>query len=946
MANERYDLEVLMERLIEADSGDSSTFAGARRMVTLALDYLGCATATQAFDMLYADWRGLPEASAIQGMRAGQILVLLPTLRFGGLGHTGKEAGLLRAAREYGLADEQWQRAVFMVGSLAGFGVGSDDLAGMERASTSLAQVRASVPMDAEEARVFDLADVEIRLRMSQIGGGADEIATALHDMERMRQEFPVGTEIRSVLEIEIATFKGNQAVRARDETALAEQIGRLAAELSGLPADHRERVAAESNLEFLELSLSDFRGRSTGQPFPPDSTRSTVQEVRAQVAQLPVEERAAALGAVGILRASRASAVGDADALREAMRLLEDAMEPLAPDDGLRLRCASTLGMAHASLGYMAAAEGRDPLPHVDRGISLLRDSWERMGGPAHPLWGNTGAGLAEAYRMRGDVLGWDGHAGRRDHAEARRVGLDASRAAAWDALLQSGTADAAEAGRRGSAKAVELARWCLADGALEDALPALDSARALVLHAATVAVSVPDMLDDVKAPGLADRWRQAATSAPAPAPGADPLGPSTGPTSRLRREVLGALTDSPYERRLFHVPCADDIGEALRNMERTALAYLLPGVGGEAGAAVIVTVDGRTGSMPLPGLHVDAAELGGEGTGGGLRRDIWGRLAGGPPGADATPADTPPAAQSVHGVDAEELDRLCEWAGREVMAPLLDAVTRFGGREPSLVLVPMGMLGAVPWHAARLPSGRYACQEAEVSYMPSARLLCEVAGRRPTGVRRAVVVGDPTGDLEHAGAEARAIHRAFYPEGTLLGTATATPATVAGRVARQGGGVLHLACHGTVEAGRRHSSYLELSGGRLPAEELTEGASRLRDLELVVLAACRTNVSGHGYDEAYSLSTAFLVAGARSVVGSLWPVPDDATSLLMYMTHHYLNREELTPGAALRRAQLWMLDPGRQAPPGMPKEMVARVGRIKADDLIGWAGFTHLGW
>ncbi|EDY47575.1 hypothetical protein SSCG_00603 [Streptomyces clavuligerus] len=147
-------------------------------------------------------------------------------------------------------------------------------------------------------------------------------------------------------------------------------------------------------------------------------------------------------------------------------------------------------------------------------------------------------------------------------------------------------------------------------------------------------------------------------------------------------------------------------------------------------------------------------------------------------------------------------------------------------------------------------------------------------------------------------------------------------------------------------VRRGERRSSSLVLAGGDLAAEELTEGGARCERLDLVVLAACRTSVSGHGYDEAYSLSTAFLVAGARSVIGSLWPVPDEATSLLMYMTHHYLSRERLTPGQALRRAQLWMLDDRREAPPGMPYRLQERIRRITSDDLTAWAGFTHLGW
>ncbi|WP_235617364.1 CHAT domain-containing protein [Streptomyces thermolilacinus] len=113
-----------------------------------------------------------------------------------------------------------------------------------------------------------------------------------------------------------------------------------------------------------------------------------------------------------------------------------------------------------------------------------------------------------------------------------------------------------------------------------------------------------------------------------------------------------------------------------------------------------------------------------------------------------------------------------LCYGAGRTVREPLLK---RLAG-VPSLVLVPMAELGLVPWHAAR-PAGRrrYACQYARISYVPSARLLCEVAARpataRPGAARQAPVVGNPAHDLPHAGEESRALHAEFHPGGLLLG-------------------------------------------------------------------------------------------------------------------------------------------------------------------------------
>ncbi|MFC9129048.1 CHAT domain-containing protein [Streptomyces sp. NPDC057099] len=395
--------------------------------------------------------------------------------------------------------------------------------------------------------------------------------------------------------------------------------------------------------------------------------------------------------------------------------------------------------------------------------------------------------------------------------------------------------------------------------------------------------------------------------------------------------------------------MPSPGDIGSALRAMGATALVYLVPGDGDVpgllgpqhgSGAAVIVKADGSTDALDLPGLTLDAPPLTAYRATGTPGRD-----AGGPPGDDAPPGPAPSPATS-----RAALEQVCAWAGTAVMEPLLSRLPRGFGRVPSLVLVPMGDLGVVPWHAARVRGRRrsrgYACEEVDISYLPSARLLCDVAARPAAGTRQTLVVGNPTRDLHHAGEEAEAVHSVFHPDGDLLGPGAATPAAVTDWLRRQQGGLLHLACHGVVRQGERHSAYLALSDGRLAAEELTEGATRYRGLDLVVLAACRTNVSGHGYDEAYSLATAFLVAGARSVVGSLWPVPDAATSLLMYMIHHFMSQERLPPGAALRSAQSWMLNERREAPPGMPDRLRARVRHIDGDDLTAWAGFTHLGW
>lgn len=86
----------------------------------------------------------------------------------------------------------------------------------------------------------------------------------------------------------------------------------------------------------------------------------------------------------------------------------------------------------------------------------------------------------------------------------------------------------------------------------------------------------------------------------------------------------------------------------------------------------------------------------------------------------------------------------------------------------------------------------------------------------------------------------------------------------------------------------------------------------------EAVVLSACETgiglNIKGEGL---VSLTRGFMYAGAPRVVVSLWAVSDQATTELMVRFYQGVLKEGLPPAAALRAAQLLLMNDKRWASP-----------------------------
>ena len=126
-----------------------------------------------------------------------------------------------------------------------------------------------------------------------------------------------------------------------------------------------------------------------------------------------------------------------------------------------------------------------------------------------------------------------------------------------------------------------------------------------------------------------------------------------------------------------------------------------------------------------------------------------------------------------------------------------------------------------------------------------------------------------------------------------------------------------LHFATHGFVDSDHPDLSGLALSeidrnGHTINGHLLLQDLYSLHlQADLVVLSACETglgrDVRGEGL---LGLTHGFLHAGASQVIASLWPVRDRAAAELMQRLYRAMLRDGKTPAAALRAAQLEMLD------------------------------------
>ncbi len=241
-----------------------------------------------------------------------------------------------------------------------------------------------------------------------------------------------------------------------------------------------------------------------------------------------------------------------------------------------------------------------------------------------------------------------------------------------------------------------------------------------------------------------------------------------------------------------------------------------------------------------------------------------------------------------------------------------LIAPVERLAPPGKVLMLVPAGPMNYLPFAALGRPSGgrfRFVAEDYGLAVLPSFKHLDALLSRKgsPTDAGAMMALGNPDGTLPGASTEARAV-AALFEGARLLTDAEATRGWFEAQSANSQ--LIHLATHAVLNPKDPMASFIVLGKG-----EGAEARLSVRDIyglqlsgsPLVTLSACNTAMGRENPGaELASLAQAFGIAGAPTILASLWEVPDEATRDLMIAFYTGLRSKPAAEALAAAQRQM----------------------------------------
>lgn len=226
------------------------------------------------------------------------------------------------------------------------------------------------------------------------------------------------------------------------------------------------------------------------------------------------------------------------------------------------------------------------------------------------------------------------------------------------------------------------------------------------------------------------------------------------------------------------------------------------------------------------------------------------------------------------------------------------------------TIAIIPDRALHGLPFGALKYPGkSQYLIQDFPIVVSPSLTHFLTSDAAQPS---REAIVG--FGSQNGGSSEFRELAALadIYPKATtFLGQEVDKSSFLKGL---KTAGVFHYAGHSATDAIDPLRSSILLDGNRSGPNSVTAvdiSQQRLLDNAVVILSSCDSSV-GNSRDGVgvRGLTSAFLIGGAGSVVGSLWPVEVSGTADLMIRFHRAFAKSRMPIAKALREAQLTFLE------------------------------------
>lgn len=236
----------------------------------------------------------------------------------------------------------------------------------------------------------------------------------------------------------------------------------------------------------------------------------------------------------------------------------------------------------------------------------------------------------------------------------------------------------------------------------------------------------------------------------------------------------------------------------------------------------------------------------------------------------------------------------------------------------KKQIAIIANGWLRYLPFQSLAKPTNdgdlHFLISEKSIVYIDSVIALSKESSKTLSEKSSITILANPDGTLTGANKEAEIISRLFSMTTTSLVQKPFNVSLI--NQLAQKADILHFATHGYLDSSDIDSSYL-VSGKRTKGKTIIQEKLFLKDIydlnlknsKLVVLSGCDTgklgNLSNEPDDIVGSLATAFRVAGANTILASLWKAHDEATKIIMQNFYENL-KSGLNKAEALRKAEL----------------------------------------